>query len=187
MWTAISPRDTNGFPKASNALRRHIKEFQDCITAIEKCEKPVIAVLHGICYGLALDICTAADIRLCASDTRFSVKEVDIGLAADIGTLTRLPKAGLPMSFVKDVCLTAREFGAEEARRVGLVSGTAGSKEEVLRMAKGIAETIAAKSPVAVLGTKEVLNFSRDHSVEDGESVGVSHVSHGVGEESEIA
>lgn len=128
----------------------------------------MIAVIHGIAYGLALDISLAADIRLCASQTRFSVKEVDIGIAADIGTLTRLPKSGLPTSFIKDVALTAREFYAPEALAVGLVSGVHETKARALEKAVAMAEGIAGKSPVAVLGTKEVLNFSRDHSVADG-------------------
>ncbi|KAF2155087.1 ClpP/crotonase [Myriangium duriaei CBS 260.36] len=154
--------------RTATRLRRHIYEFQRCITAIEKCEKPVICLLHGICYGLALDLCLAADIRLAASTTRFSIKEVDIGLAADIGTLTRLPHAGVPMSWAKEVALTAREFGAEEALRVGLVSGTAGSKEELRQKGVGMAQKIAGKSPVAVVGTKELINYSRGRPVEDG-------------------
>lgn len=72
-------------PKA-NGLRRHILEFQDCITSLEKCEKPVICVMHGISFGLALDMSLSCDVRISTQDTKFSVKEVDIGLAADIGT-----------------------------------------------------------------------------------------------------
>lgn len=149
-------------------LRRHILQFQNSVSAIEKCEKPVIAVLHGISYGIALDITTCCDVRFCARDTRFAVKEVDIGLAADVGTLTRLPKANVPMSWVKEVCFTAREVGAEEALRVGLVSRVCESREEAVRGALELAQLIATKSPVAVQATKEVLNFSRDHSVQDG-------------------
>lgn len=110
-----------------------------------------------------------ADIRLCASNTRFAVKEVDIGLAADIGTLTRLPKANVPMSFIKDVALTARIFTAQEALTAGMVSAVSDTKAEALSKALEKAELIAGKSPVAVMGTKEVINFSRDHSVQDGE------------------
>ena len=72
------------------------------------------------------------------------------------------------MSWAKDVCLTAREFGPEEAARVGLVSGVFGSKEEVVGAAVEKAALLASKSPVAVLGTKEILNYSRDHSIADG-------------------
>jgi len=149
-------------------LRRHILEFQDCITKIEQCEKPVIILLHGISYGLSIDISTACDIRLCTRDVRFAVKEVDIGLAADIGTLTRLPKVVGNHSWVKEVCYTARDFGADEAMQVGFVSRVAESKEEGRKMALEMCRKIAEKSPVAVMGTKEVLNYSRDHSTEDG-------------------
>ncbi|KAK5719592.1 hypothetical protein LTR17_015306 [Elasticomyces elasticus] len=150
------------------ALRRHILEFQDDITEIEKCEKPVIAVLHGVSYGLAIDMTTCCDIRICSADTRFSVREVDIGLAADIGTLTRLPKANVPMSWVKEVALTARDFGAEEALRVGFVSAVYESKAAALGRALDMAKLLASKSPVAVQTTKQMLNYSRDHTVADG-------------------
>ncbi|KAB8223928.1 ClpP/crotonase-like domain-containing protein [Aspergillus novoparasiticus] len=149
-------------------LRRHITSFQDCISAIERCEKPVIVAMHGFSLGLAVDIATAADVRLCAADTKFAVKEVDIGLAADIGTLSRLPKVVGNFGWVKEVALSARVFGAEEALRVGFVSRVFGGKEEVLKGALEIAGLIASKSPVAVLGTKDILNWSRDRSVEDG-------------------
>lgn len=110
------------------------------------------------------------DVRICARDARFGVKEVDIGLAADIGTLSRLPKVVRSGSWVKDVCLSARLFGAEEAEKVGFVSwvGKGGGKEEVVKEALRWAETVASKSPVAVQGTKEILNWSWNRSVEDG-------------------
>jgi delta(3,5)-delta(2,4)-dienoyl-CoA isomerase len=96
------------------------------------------------------------------------VKEVDIGIAADIGTLSRLPKAVGNFSWVKDVALSARIFGSDEALRVGLVSGVYKDKSEAVAEALKLAGLIASKSPVAVLGTKELLNYSRDHSVQDG-------------------
>ncbi len=108
-----------------------------------------------------------ADIRICARDTRFAVKEVDIGLAADIGTLARLPKAVASLSWVKDVCLTARDFSAAEALAVGFVSQVHDNKAAAVAAAYKTAAFIATKSPVAVQGTKELLNHSRDHSVED--------------------
>ncbi|KAF2801018.1 ClpP/crotonase [Melanomma pulvis-pyrius CBS 109.77] len=158
---------TDGARKA-NGLRRHILEFQDCITDIEKCEKPVIAILHSISFGLALDMSLACDIRLSTANTQFSVKEVDIGLAADIGTLSRLPRAVGNQSWVKDVALSARIFGSEEALRVGLVSGVYKDKSEAVAEGLKLASLIASKSPIAVLGTKEILNYSRDKSIVDG-------------------
>lgn len=123
--------------------------------------------MHGIALGLAIDIACCTDVRICSQDVRFAVKEVDIGLAADIGTLARLPKAVGSLSWVKDVCLTARDFGAAEALAVGFVSQVHESKAAALAAAIKTAGFIASKSPVAVQGTKDVLNHSRDHTVED--------------------
>lgn len=153
-------------------LRRHIKEVQSPVSEIEKCEKPVICVMHGISYGAALDISTCADIRICSKDAIFSVREVAIGLAADVGVLTRLPKTQVSMSWIKDISLTARDFGAEEALKMGFVSGVYESKKAAVEHAMNLAKLIASKSPVAVQGTKATINYSRDHSVEDGESCG---------------
>lgn len=152
-------------------LRRHVLEFQDCISAVERCEKPVIAALHGYTLGLGIDIALCCDVRICAAETGFAVKEVDIGLAADIGTLSRLVKAVGAGSWVKDVCLSGRFFGAEEAGKAGFVSWVAKKegKEAVLEEAFSWARTVAGKSPVAVQGTKELLNWSREHNVQDGE------------------
>ncbi|KAK4211635.1 ClpP/crotonase-like domain-containing protein [Rhypophila decipiens] len=158
------PTDT---ARKATLLRRHIAEFQECISAIEKCEKPVIVVTHGISIGLAVDIACCADIRICAADTKWSVKEVDIGMAADIGTLSRLPKIVGSASWVKDVCLSARYFDAAEALAVGFVSQVHESKAAALAAAFKTAALIASKSPVAVQGTKEILNHARDHTVED--------------------
>lgn len=152
-------------------IRRHIIEFQECISAIEKCEKPVICVLHGISYGLAVDIAAAADVRIAAKGTRMAVKEVDIGLAADIGSLSRLPKVVGSLGWVKEVALTAREFGAEEARSVGFVSSVKENKDEAVKEGMKLAGLIATKSPVAVQGTKELLNHAKDHSVEESKLI----------------
>ncbi|KKY33633.1 putative delta-dienoylisomerase [Diaporthe ampelina] len=172
--------------RTATKMRRHIYEFQECITAVEKCEKresrplvtrprppthrhgflgPVICILHGISIGLAIDLSCCADIRLCAADTRLAVKEVDIGLAADIGTLSRLPKAVGSSSWVKDVCLSARFFDAAEALRAGFVSEVHENKAAAVAAGLAKAALLASKSPVAVQGTKELLNHARDHSL----------------------
>jgi delta(3,5)-delta(2,4)-dienoyl-CoA isomerase len=123
--------------------------------------------MHGFTLGLGMDISTCADIRICSADTKFAVKEVDIGLAADIGTLTRLPKVVGNFSWVKEVSLSARVFGAEEAYRVGYVSQVLETKEKAIQAALEMAELLATKSPIAVQGTKELLNHARDHTVAD--------------------
>ncbi|KAK2747979.1 hypothetical protein FQN57_001570 [Myotisia sp. PD_48] len=149
-------------------FRRHVADFQECITALEKCEKPVISILHGISYGLGIDLSAATDIRYCSADTRFCVKEVDIGIAADIGTLTRLPKVVGAFGWVKEVCMTAREFGAQEAKEVGYVNGVLPTKEAAIAKALEVAKLMAIKSPVAVQSTKELLNYSIDHTIAEG-------------------
>ena len=128
--------------------------------------------MHGFSYGLAVDMSSACDVRFCAADTKFCVKEVDIGIAADVGTLTRLPKIVGDYGWVKDVSFSARVFGAEEAMRVGFVSGVYESKKDAVEAALRWAEIVAGKSPVAVLGTKRILDYSRDHGVDDGEFFG---------------
>ena len=158
---------TDGARKA-RTTREHIIEFQDCITTLEKCGKPIVILYHGISYGLGIDMGVCCDIRICTKDVRLSVKEVDIGLAADIGTLTRLPKCGVSYSWVKEVALTAREFYADEALRVGFVSHVLDTKEAGIQKGLEICKLIASKSPVAVYGTKEILNWSRDRPVDDG-------------------
>ncbi|KAI1778267.1 ClpP/crotonase [Hypoxylon cercidicola] len=153
--------------RQATKLRRNILEFQDCISQIEKCEKPVICVMHGISIGLAIDMSCCADVRICSRDTKFSVKEVDIGMAADIGTLSRLPKIVSSISWVKDVCLSARNFGADEALAAGFVSQVLETKAKAMEAAIKLATVISSKSPVAVQGTKELLNYSRDNTVEN--------------------
>lgn len=123
--------------------------------------------MHGYSFGLGLDIATCADIRICSADTKFSVKEVDIGLAADIGTLTRLPKVVGNFSWVKDVAMSARVFGADEAYRVGFVSQVEATKEKAIEAAMKKAALLVSKSPIAVTGSKELLNHARDHNVAD--------------------
>src|SRR5690606_21719130 len=84
------------------------------------------------------------------------------------GTMSRLPKVVGNLSWVKEVCLTARIFGAEEAAQVGFVSAVGETKEDALKKAAAIAGSIASKSPVATLGTKELINYSIDRPISEG-------------------
>ncbi|KAJ3408065.1 putative enoyl CoA hydratase [Chytridiales sp. JEL 0842] len=142
--------------------------MQESFTAIEECNKPVVAAIHGVCIGGGVDLITACDIRYCSEDALFSVREVDIGLAADVGTLQRLPKVVGNQSWVREVCMTARNFGAAEASQQGLVSGVVKDKAVLVEHCMKLAKSLASKSPVAVAGTKHVLNYSRDHTVAEG-------------------
>ncbi|KAI5362800.1 putative enoyl-CoA hydratase/isomerase, ClpP/crotonase-like domain superfamily [Septoria linicola] len=162
------PSASDDIARRTWKVRRHVYDYQNGMNAIERCEKPVICLLHGVVYGAGIDIAVAADVRYCASGVKFSVKEVDVGLAADVGTLTRLPKIGVSYSWAKEVVYTARVFGAEEAEKVGFVSKVVKSKDDLMKEGMELAELIATKSPVAVQSSKALLDFSRDRPVADG-------------------
>jgi len=115
-----------------------------------------------------VDLITACDIRYCAQDAFFQVKEVDIGLAADVGTLQRLPKVIGNQSLVNELAFTSRRMMADEALSSGLVSRVFPDKVGMLDAAFTLAAEISTKSPVAVQGTKINLVYSRNHSVADG-------------------
>ncbi|KAJ7452981.1 Delta2-dienoyl-CoA-isomerase [Mycena galericulata] len=143
-----------------------IKEFQRAIGAPERCPFPVIVAVHGPVLGLGVDLISACDIRYASEGSQFSIKEVDVGLAADIGTLAYLPKLTGNYSLLRELAFTSASFSAADAARLGLVSRVvSGGRDEVVRDALGLAAVIASKSPVAVAGTKHILNHARDHSV----------------------
>ncbi|KAJ7453259.1 Delta2-dienoyl-CoA-isomerase [Mycena galericulata] len=152
--------------RKSLGTHRHLKAFQHEIGAPERCPFPVIAAVHGLVVGLGIDIISACDIRYAAEAAQFTIKEVDVGLAADIGTLAYLPKITGNHSFMRELAYTSRLFSASEAERLGLVSTVVpGGREEVIAAALKLAGVIANKSPIAVSGTKRILTHSRDHSV----------------------
>uniref|UniRef100_A0A2N9I5A3 Enoyl-CoA hydratase n=1 Tax=Fagus sylvatica TaxID=28930 RepID=A0A2N9I5A3_FAGSY len=153
--------------RAGEKFRREIKYLQEAITAIERCRKPVIAGIHGACIGGGIDIVTGCDIRYCTDEAFFSVKEVDLAITADLGTLQRLP-AIVGYGNAMELALTGRRFSGQEARQLGLVSRTFRSKEEMDEAVRLVAEDIASKSPLAVTGTKAVLLRSRDLTVDQG-------------------
>lgn len=129
----------------------------------------MVVAVHGLCLGAGMDIIAAADIRLCSSNAIFSIKEVDVGLAADVGSLQRLPSKVSNDSLLRELCLTARNFGSDEALSLGLVSRVIqGGRAEVTAAGLALAHVIASKSPIATLGTKHLLNYSKDHSVDEG-------------------
>lgn len=142
-----------------------IIEMQKCFTAVEECPVPVIAAIQGSCIGAGVDLASVCDIRICSNTALFSVREVRIGLAADVGTLQRLPKITGNDSRVRELCLTGEVFSAHEALRIGFVSRIS---DRLMEDAFQLAKTIAANSPVAVIGTKRSLVYSRDHTVADG-------------------
>ncbi len=152
--------------RIGEAVYRVAKELQGYISSLESIRVPVIAAIHGGCVGGAVDLVTACDIRLASDDAFFCIQEINIGMAADVGTLQRLPKI-IPDSKMREMAYTGRRMYAEEAKESGLVSDTFESHEKLLEAANNLAKEIATKSPIAIHGLKAVMNYSRDHSVSD--------------------
>lgn len=149
------------------SLRRLVVDLQECLNAVERCRKPVIAAIHGACLGAGLDLAACCDMRYAKEDARFAVREIDLGIVADMGVLQRLPLI-VGEGRAREMAFTGRDVAAHQARDIGLVNEVFSTQEDLLAAAAAVAEAIAAKSPLAVRGVKEVLNYSRDHSVADG-------------------
>jgi len=147
-------------------LRKKILEFQECFNTIERCQKPVLAAIHSTCIGGGVDLVSACDMRYASADAFFSIKEIDIGMTADVGTLQRLPHL-IPQGVLRELAYTGRNVTAEEALKLGFVNQVFENQESLNEGVKTIAQTIAQKSPLAIRGTKEMLLYARDHSVAD--------------------
>ena len=151
----------------ARVLRRKILQLQASFTAVDKCRKPVLAAIQGYCLGGAIDLISACDMRYAAQDAQFSIREIDMGMAADVGTLQRLPRI-IGDGMMRELAYTGRTVGAEEAQRIGLVNRTFADAPGLLDGVFAIAREIAGKSPIAIAGTKEMITYMRDHSIADG-------------------
>jgi enoyl-CoA hydratase len=144
---------------------RQIKTMQHTFTSIADNPKPVIAAIHGHCIGAGVDLVTACDIRLAAADAVFSVRETKIAMVADVGTLQRLPSIIDP-GRVAELVYTGRDWDASEALEMGFVSAVYDDATTVQQAAGATAALIAANSPLAVQGSKAILNASKKHRVQ---------------------
>lgn len=152
--------------RRSEKLRKLVLHLQATVTAIEQCAKPVLAAVHNGCIGGGVDIVAACDMRYCTEDAYFTIKEIDMGMVADLGTLQRLPKLIAP-GLVAEMAYTGRKVPGVEAERIGLANRCFADRETMMDEVMKTARTIASKSPLSIRGTKEVLRYARDHSVED--------------------
>lgn len=166
IFAALSSPDMEA-GRAGEAIRRTILRMQDNLSAIEKCRKPVLAAIHHTCIGGGIDMTTCCDMRYCTEDAYFSVKEIDLGMTADVGTLQRLPRI-IGDGMMRELAYTGRRLEAREARELGLVNRVYPDREALVQGVTKIAREIASKSPLAVRGSKEMILYARDHSVADG-------------------
>ena len=148
------------------AISDLLAELQATFTRLELLRIPVITAIQGGCIGGAVDLVTAACMRYCTRDAFFCIQEINIGIVADVGTLQRLPKL-IPMGVVREMAYTGRRLPASRALATGLVNEVFDTQEAMLEAALQTAREIAAKPPAALWGSKQALNYARDHSVAD--------------------
>lgn len=158
-----------GSRASSNAATyKSVRTMQDSVTSIAALAVPVIAAVHGYCIGGGIDLISACDIRLCASNTTFSVRETKVAIVADLGTLQRLPKL-VSAGHVAELTFTGKDIDALRAQAIGLVNSIHGDDaQDVMNAAVELANEIAANSPLAVQGTKAVLAANDGRTVDEG-------------------
>jgi enoyl-CoA hydratase len=147
-------------------LMQSVLLLQRSFTALEEVRVPVIAAIQGGCIGGAVDMVCAADIRYATEDAFFCIQEINIGMTADVGTLQRLPKI-IPEGIAREWAYRGNRVPASRAAEVGLVNQVFPDHESLVAGALEVAQEIASKSPLAIWGTKEMINYARDHSVAD--------------------
>jgi enoyl-CoA hydratase len=160
-------KDFQGEPaRRAERSRRWILELQDSFNALEEIRIPVLVAIQGGAIGGAVDMICAADSRYCTQDAFFTIKETELGMTADVGTLQRLPHL-IPQGLVRELAYTGRNMPSSEAKECGFVNQVFVDQKSMLEGVMKIAAKIAMHSPMAVTGCKEMLNYTRDHSVSD--------------------
>jgi len=144
-----------------------VRSMQASVTSISELAVPVIAAVHGYCIGGGVDLVSACDLRLCARDAKFSVRETKIAIVADLGSLQRLPKI-LGAGHVAELAYTGKDIDAERALAIGLVNAVFDTPDALFAGARELASEIARNSPLAVQGTKAVLAANDGRSVDEG-------------------
>ncbi|MFO1014179.1 MAG: crotonase/enoyl-CoA hydratase family protein [Caulobacteraceae bacterium] len=147
---------------ASEASRFNLRSLQDAFSCLDEARMPVIAAIQGGCIGGAVDMTSACDIRYASADAFFCIQEINIGMTADVGTFPRLCKL-IPEGWVRELAYTGRRMPAAKAKEIGLVNEVLPDHEAAVAHALATAREIAAKSPLAVTGSKVMINYARDH------------------------
>jgi enoyl-CoA hydratase len=148
-------------------LRLHVLDIQETFNVIDRARIPVLIAIQGGCIGGAVDLSSACDCRYATQDAFFVVQEINIGMTADVGTFPRLCNL-MPQGWVRELAYSGRRLPAQTAKEIGLVNDVFATQEEMLTHVMSLAKEIAEKSPLAVHGSKVMINYARDHSIADG-------------------
>lgn len=149
---------------ARERFRQQLRKLQESFNAIADARFPVIAAVQGGCIGGAVDLATACCLRYCTRDAFFCIQEINIGMMADVGTMNRMPRQ-IPEAVMRELAYTGDRLGAERAERLGFVNGLFDNHDELVEGVLAVAKKIAAKAPVAIAASKEMISYARDHSV----------------------
>ena len=151
----------------AEAFRQFVLTLQNSFSCLDNARMPVIAAIQGGCIGGGVDMVSACDIRYATEDAFFQIHEINIGMTADVGTFPRLCNL-IPQGWVRELAYAGRRLPAQKAKEIGLVNDVFATQEAMLAHAMELAHEIAAKAPVAVAGSKRMINYARDHSISDG-------------------
>ncbi|MDY7105345.1 MAG: crotonase/enoyl-CoA hydratase family protein [Actinomycetota bacterium] len=153
--------------RRNERFRSFAMRYQDSLTSLERARMPVLCAIQGACVGGGVDLVSAADLRYATESAWFCIQEINIGMTADVGTLQRMPKL-VAEGIVRELAYTGRRWSAAEARAAGFVNELYPDHETMVAAVLDVAAEIAAKSPMAIWGTKRTIDHARDHSVAEG-------------------
>ncbi|HEX4534426.1 MAG TPA: crotonase/enoyl-CoA hydratase family protein [Rhizomicrobium sp.] len=163
--SAAKSADERGRVRAN--LRQGILDIQETFNVLDRARMPVLVAIQGGCIGGAVDMTSACDCRYATEDAFFVIQEINLGMTADVGTFPRLCNL-LPQGVLRELAYAGRRLPASRAKELGLVNEVFPSHEAMLTFVMALAKEIAEKSPLAVHGSKVMINYARDHSIADG-------------------
>jgi len=159
--------DAQSHGQRRESLRRFVAMLQDTFNALDEVRMPVLVAVQGGCIGGGMDLISATDIRYCTKDAFFCIQEINLGMVADVGTFPRLCHL-IPQGWIREMAYTGRRLSADKAKEIGLVNEVYETQEDMLEAVLATAHEIAAKAPLAISGSKTMLNYARDHTIRDG-------------------
>ncbi len=164
--TGLAPQEGGDEVRERARIMRLVAELQESFNVLERARMPVIAAVQGGCVGAGLDMVTACDLRYATADAFFCLHEINLALTADVGTFPRILRH-MPDGMAREMAFTGARLDATRAASIGLVNAVYPDSDAMMSAVTEAARTIAAKSPLAVWGSKEMLNYARDHATAD--------------------